>query len=146
MGWSCWCITNTRAQDAQVCEQIAGSLVNQQLAICTVGLTHANEHVRGRMILDVESLTERLGGVVTFLQHWEETSDLPIAIFGQDVSAAAAIAVAANAPRGLRVVGSFCGRPDLARIQLPMVSVPTLLVVPGATVKFSSEMSRLLPH
>ncbi len=117
--------------EAQVCEQIASTLVSQQLAICTVGLTHANEHVRGRMILDVESLTERLSGVVTFLQHWDETSDLPIAIFGQDVCAAAAIAVAANAPRGLRVVGSFCGRPDLARIQLPMVSVPTLLVVPG---------------
>ncbi len=119
------------SQQAQVCEQIAGNLVNQQLATCTVGLTHANEHVRGRMILDVESLTERLAGVVTFLQHWDETFGLPLALFGQDMSAAAAIAVAASAPRGLRVVGSFCGRPDLARIQLPMVSVPTLLVVPG---------------
>jgi len=119
------------SREAPICEQIASSLVNERLAICTVGLTHANEHVRGRMILDVESLTDRLVGVVTFMRCWEETSDLPIAIFGHDVCAAAAIAVAANAPPGLCVVGSFCGRPDLARIQLPMVSVPTLLVVPG---------------
>jgi putative phosphoribosyl transferase len=120
------------AREAQVCEQIGSSLVDRRLGLCTVGLTHANEHVRGRVILDVESLTERLSGVITFLRHWHETAELPLAIFGEDLCAASALAIAANPPPELRVVGSFCGRPDLAKLQLPLVSVPTLLVVPGA--------------
>jgi putative phosphoribosyl transferase len=119
------------AREAHICEQIGNCLVDRRLGICTVGLTHANEHVRGRMILDVESLTDRLNGVITFLRHWNETSGLPIALFGEDICAASAIAVAASPPPELRVVGSFCGRPDLATLQLPRVCLPTLLVVPG---------------
>jgi hypothetical protein len=119
------------ARKTHLCEQIASSPLDRRLGICTVGLTHANEHVRGRLILDVESLTDRLHGVITFLRQWNETSGLPIALFGEDICAASVVAVASDPPPELRVAGSFCGRPDLARLHLPMVCLPTLLVVAG---------------
>ena len=111
--------------------KIAEHLAGHQLACCTVGLTDGDEHVGGRMILDTETLADRFRGVVKYLAQWQETGGLPMAIFGEDYCGAAAMMVAADGMDCVRAVGAYCGRPDLARLYLPRVPVPTLLVVPG---------------
>jgi pimeloyl-ACP methyl ester carboxylesterase len=54
-----------------------------------------------------------------------------MAVFGEDYGGAAAMMVAADGPGCVKAAGAYCGRPDLARLYLPRVAVPTLLVVPG---------------
>jgi putative phosphoribosyl transferase len=118
-------------QRKQLRRKIAEHLAGHQFACCTVGLTKGDEHVAGRMILDTETLADRFRGVVEFLAQWEATRGLSMAIFGEDYCGAAAMMVAADGMDGVKAVGAYCGRPDLARLYLPRVSVPTLLVVPG---------------
>ncbi|MEX2142657.1 MAG: hypothetical protein WD894_25610 [Pirellulales bacterium] len=111
--------------------KITEHLAGHRLACCTVGLTNGDEHVAGRMILDTETLADRFRGVVEYLAQCEETCGLPMAIFGEDYCGAAAMMVAADGMNCVKAVGAYCGRPDLARLYLPHVPVPTLLVVPG---------------
>ncbi len=115
----------------QVRKQIAEHLSGHQLATCTVGLTNPDEHVAGQMILDAETLAERLRGVVAFLANCDGTCKLPVALFGEDYCGAAAMMVAAEGHDCVKVAGAYCGRPELARIYLPRVRAATLLVVPG---------------
>jgi hypothetical protein len=83
------------------------------------------------MILDIEMLADRMRNVVEFMAEFDETCGLPMAVFGEDYCGAAAMMVAADRPDCVKAVGAYCGRPDLARVYLSRVSVPTLLVVPG---------------
>jgi hypothetical protein len=83
------------------------------------------------MALDVETLSDRLRGVVQFVAEMQETRGLPVAVFGEEDCAAAAMIVAAERLPGVAVAGAYCGRPDLAVLQLPQVRVATLLIVPG---------------
>jgi hypothetical protein len=39
--------------------------------------------------------------------------------------------IAAESLSGVKVAGAYCGRPDLAGLQLPQVRTATLLIVPG---------------
>ena len=111
--------------------RIAEHLVAHNIACCAVGLTKGDEHIAGRMILDTETLADRLRNVVEFMAEFDETRGLPVAVFGEDYCGAAALMVAADVPHCVKAVGAYCGRPDLARTYLSRVSVPTLLVVPG---------------
>ena len=77
-------------------QKIAEHLAGHQLACCTVGLTKAEEHVGGRMILDTETLADRFRSVVEFMSEFEGTRGLPMAIFGEDYCGAAAMMVAAD--------------------------------------------------
>ena len=115
----------------QLRRQISEHLAEHNVACCTVGLTNADEHVAGRMILDVETLADRMRGVVEFMSNWQETQMLPMALFGEDYCAAAVLIVASEGLHYVKAVGTYCGRPDLARIYLSRVEAPTLLVVPG---------------
>ena len=118
-------------QREQLRRKIAEHLASHRLACCAVGLTNGDEHVGGRMILDTETLADRLRGVVEFLSQFEDTRGLPLGIFGEDYCAAAAMMVATDGLETVKAVGAYCGLPDLARLYLPRVPLPTLLVVPG---------------
>jgi hypothetical protein len=83
------------------------------------------------MILDVESLADRLRGVIEFMSHWEETRGLPLAIFGEDYCGAAVMMIAAESEGRVQAAGAICGRPDLANLYLPEIRIPTLLIAPG---------------
>jgi putative phosphoribosyl transferase len=111
--------------------KIAEYLAGHRIACCAVSLTNEDEHVADRMILDIETLADRFRGVVEFMSQFEDTRGLPIGIFGEDYCAAAAMMVATDGLEIVKAVGAYCGRPDLARLSLPRVPVPTLLVVPG---------------
>lgn len=111
--------------------KIAEHLAEHQLACCTVGLTRGHEHLARRMILDTETLADRLRNVVEFMSQFDEMQGLPLAVFGEDYCGAAAMMVATARMDRIKAVGAYCGRPDLARLCLPEVPVPTLLIVPG---------------
>ncbi len=111
--------------------KITEHLTRHRFACCTVALTQFDEHVAGRMTVDTETLADRFRGVVQYLSQLDETHELPMAIFGEDWCAAAAMMVAADGMDCVKAAGAYCGRPDLARLYLPRVHVPTLLVVPG---------------
>ncbi len=111
--------------------QIAEHLTTHRLACCTVCLTRPEEHFNGRMILDVESLADRLQAVAQYLTNCNELRGLPVAVFGEDRCAAAALIVAASGQPMIQAAGAYCGRPDLASFVFPRIELPTLLIVPG---------------
>ena len=118
-------------RQARLRRHIAEHLAAHRLATCAVDLTSAGEHFAGRMTVDVETLCDRLRSVVQFATEWDATRGLPIAVFGEDYCAAAAMMVAAENLSCVKVAGAYCGRPDLAGFQLADVRTATLLIVPG---------------
>jgi putative phosphoribosyl transferase len=80
---------------------------------------------------DIELLTARLAGAVTWLAERPETASLPLGLFGASTGAAAALGTAAAYPERVRAVVSRGGRPDLAGSALAEVLAPTLLIVGG---------------
>jgi hypothetical protein len=122
---------DSRQRRRRLRRNIAEHLARHRLACCTVDLTDSTEYLGGRMMVDLETLADRFRGVVEFLSQLDETQDLPVGIFGEDWCGAAALMVAADRMERVKAAGTYCGRPDLARLYLPRVQVPTLLVVPG---------------
>ena len=112
-------------------QKLAEHLQQYQLATCVVGLTNPDELFGGRLSVDVETLAERLHAVVHYLSIWPDTRKLPVTVFGEGDAGVAALTVAAASPGLLCSVGAICSRPDLARVHLPEIETPTLLVVPG---------------
>jgi pimeloyl-ACP methyl ester carboxylesterase len=93
-------------------------------------LTEAEERDRGN-VFDVELLSMRLRGATTWVAARPACAGLALGYFGASTGAAAAL-VAAAAPGGrVEAVVSRGGRPDLAGEYLPLVRVPTLLIVGG---------------
>ncbi len=80
---------------------------------------------------DIDLLSERLTGAVDWLTTNSETQDLKIGCFGASTGAAAALIAAAERPDDVFAVVCRGGRPDLAVSALPLVIVPTLLIVGG---------------
>jgi hypothetical protein len=130
------------SQQAGIRRQIAEHLAAHQFATCTVDLTGADEHYAGRMVVDIETLCDRLRGVVQFVGEWDDTRGLPLAVFGEEYCAAAAMMVAAESLAGVKVAGAYCGRPDLAGLQLPQVRTATLLIVPGRDAELLERNER----
>ena len=85
-----------------------------------------------RLRFDISLLAERLVAAVDWLAREPRTAGLPVGCFGASTGAAAALVAAARRPQAVRAVVSRGGRPDLAGKELPLVRVPTLLVVGGA--------------
>jgi dienelactone hydrolase len=81
---------------------------------------------------DIGLLTERLVAACRWLQERPETGGIPLGLFGASTGAAAALRASVAVPELVAGVVSRGGRPDLAAEALPLVSVPTLLIVGGA--------------
>jgi len=81
---------------------------------------------------DIGLLTERLVAACRWLQERPETRGVPLGLFGASTGAAAALRASVAVPELVAGVVSRGGRPDLAAGALPLVSVPTLLIVGGA--------------
>ena len=82
-------------------------------------------------LLDIPLLAARLTASVSWLCAGDETSLLPVGIFGASTGAAAALITAAERPSQIAAVVSRGGRPDLAGAVLHRVRAPTLLIVGG---------------
>jgi putative phosphoribosyl transferase len=81
---------------------------------------------------DIDLLTDRLTGVVGWLDAQEATGHLRIGLFGASTGAAAALRTAARLPERVGPVVSRGGRPDLGGDALAGVTSPVLLIVGGA--------------
>ena len=85
----------------------------------------------GRLRFVIDLLAERLVDAADWLSENEETSALPIGLFGASTGGGAALVAAAQRPNTIRAVVSRGGRPDLAGAALSRVKAPTLLIVGG---------------
>jgi pimeloyl-ACP methyl ester carboxylesterase len=78
---------------------------------------------------DIDLLTQRLQAATNWVLLKTRNSKLPIGYFGASTGAAAAIKAAVAFDSNVKALVSRGGRPDLAWYELPLVKVPTLLIV-----------------
>jgi len=81
---------------------------------------------------DIELLTRRLVTACRWVHAREGPGGIPLGLFGASTGAAAALKASVAIPDLVTAVVSRGGRPDLAAGSLPLVSVPTLLIVGGS--------------
>jgi putative phosphoribosyl transferase len=77
---------------------------------------------------NIELLADRLKKVTQWLLDREDTRELHAGFFGASTGAVAALMAASDLPN-IRALVSRGGRPDLALKVLPLIKVPTLLIV-----------------
>lgn len=81
---------------------------------------------------DIDLLTERLLGTISWLRTQPATEHLRLCLFASSTGAAAAIRAASELKEEIAAIVSKGGRPDLAGTQaLAQVVSPTLLIVGG---------------
>ncbi|WP_033299667.1 dienelactone hydrolase family protein [Nocardiopsis gilva] len=100
---------------------------------------------------DITLLSERLTEALDWLASTEETSGLPVGLFGASTGAAAALRTAVRRPDRARAVVCRGGRVDLAQETLERISAPVLLIAGSADapiVRISHEAARRIraPH
>jgi putative phosphoribosyl transferase len=85
----------------------------------------------GELRFDIALSSDRLIGVLDWLEKQPAIRPLSVGLFGASTGAAAALKAAAARPKQVKAVVSRGGRPDLAHDALPSVLAPTLLIVGG---------------
>src|SRR5215510_7496333 len=88
--------------------------------------TYTREHR-----FNIALLAQRLVHATKWAKQQEQTCDLRVSYFGSSTGGGAALVAAAEIPKLVGAVVSRGGRPDLAGDALPIVEVPTLLIVGG---------------
>jgi pimeloyl-ACP methyl ester carboxylesterase len=118
------------SRNRQVAESLqAGSFATLLLDL----LTREEEQVDVRTAeyrFDITRLARRVVAATDWATDHPVVGGLPIGYFGASTGAAAALIAAAERPEVAAVV-SRGGRPDLAGAALPVVRIPTLLIVGG---------------
>ncbi len=94
-------------------------------------LLEDEESADRRKVFDVELLASRLESAAFWVKQESDVGSLRVAYFGASTGAAAALIAAARRPDEAAAVVCRGGRPDLAAEYLPLVQVPTLLIVGG---------------
>ncbi len=114
---------------------VADSLLDGGLATLLVDLLTAEEEqvdmITRHLRFNINLLTDRLIGIVHWLESTASTRTLTIGLFGASTGAAAALVTASLLPEAIDAVVSRGGRPDLAGLALRRVEAPTLLIVGG---------------
>ncbi|MBW4706203.1 erythromycin esterase family protein [Roseobacter sp. YSTF-M11] len=109
--------------------RVAGTLNERGCATLLFNLLTPDEAQVRRNLSDIALLAERLVGASMWAVSEPDLADLPLAIFGADTGAGAALVAAADLKDRVACVVSRGERPDLAGPALPRVNAPTLLVV-----------------
>jgi len=112
--------------------QVAAGLQRAGFATLLFDLLTAEEqrhdNVDATYRFNIALLARRLGATLGWLRERADVGALPVGLFGASTGAAAALVAAAE----MATVGAIVsrgGRPDLARADLALVHVPTLLIV-----------------
>ncbi|MHB1064253.1 MAG: phosphoribosyltransferase family protein [Georgenia sp.] len=108
---------------------VARQLNAAGLATLLLDLLTPEEAGARAAVFDIGLLASRLGAATAWVGAEPAVAGYPLGYFGASTGAAAALWAAADRPDHLRAVVSRGGRPDLAAERLPLVHVPTLLVV-----------------
>jgi len=114
---------------------VAGALERCGLATLLIDLLTPDEEAvdvrTAEFRFNLEMLADRLAAIIEWLRRRDETSALPIGLFGASTGGGAALMAAAARPHDVAAVVSRGGRPDLAGSSLAKVKAPTLLIVGG---------------
>jgi pimeloyl-ACP methyl ester carboxylesterase len=114
---------------------VADSLLEGNLATLLVDLLTEEEEqvdmITRHLRFNINLLTDRLVGIIHWLENTASTRSLNIGLFGASTGAAAALVTASLLPEAIDAVVSRGGRPDLAGLALRRVEAPTLLIVGG---------------
>ena len=108
---------------------VAGVLQKARLGTLLFDLLTREEDASYANRFDIDHLAARLSGATRWLAGRPQATYLPLGYFGASTGAAAALQAAAEVGDPVKTVVSRGGRPDLALHALPLVTVPTLLIV-----------------
>ena len=116
-------------------QAVAHVLDRNTLGTVLVDLLTPEEEQRddltGELRFDIDLLTERLVGIVDWIDTEQPAGAVPTGLFGASTGAAGALRAAASRPTRVPAVVSRGGRPDLAGPELAQVQAATLLLVGG---------------
>lgn len=112
--------------------RVAEALNRRGIATLLFDLLLPQEEDDRQNVFDVALLAQRLKQAVRRVIEEPDVNSLPIGLFGASTGAAAALVAANGLGDHIGAVVSRGGRPDLAGDILPLVTVPTLLIVGGA--------------
>jgi pimeloyl-ACP methyl ester carboxylesterase len=89
------------------------------------------DRAAGAQRFDIALLSGRLQDATRWIVDHLDRPELLVGYFGASTGAAAALDASTRMPEFVRAIVSRGGRPDLAPTALPLVKVPTLLIVGG---------------
>lgn len=112
--------------------RVAEALNSRGIATLLFDLLLPQEEDDRQNVFDISLLAQRLKQAVRWVTEEPDVNFLPIGLFGASTGAAAALVAAGGLGDRISAVVSRGGRPDLAGDILPLVKVPTLLIVGGA--------------
>jgi pimeloyl-ACP methyl ester carboxylesterase len=112
--------------------RVAEALNRRGIATLLFDLLLPQEEEDRQNVFDIDLLAQRLEQAVRWVIQEPDVNSLPIGLFGASTGAAAALVAAGGLGDRIGAVVSRGGRPDLAGAILPLVKVPTLLIVGGA--------------
>jgi putative phosphoribosyl transferase len=101
------------------------------LATLLIDLLDPQEAQDRRKVFNIDLLADRLLLAQEWLTQQAAVAKLGIGYFGASTGAGAALQAAARSSFPVAAVVSRGGRPDLAKLFLPSVTAPTLLIVGG---------------
>ena len=110
--------------------RVAEALNRRGIATLLFDLLLPQEEEDRQNVFDISLLAQRLKQAVRWVIEEPDVNSLPIGLFG--AIAAAALVAASGLGGRIGAVVSRGGRPDLAGDILPLVKVPTLLIVGGS--------------
>jgi putative phosphoribosyl transferase len=112
--------------------RVAEALNRRGFATLLFDLLLPQEEEDRQNVFDISLLAQRLKQAVRWVIEELDVNSLPIGLFGASTGAAAALVAASGLGSRIGAVVSRGGRPDLAGDRLPLVRIPTLLIVGGA--------------
>ena len=112
--------------------RVAEALNRRGIATLLFDLLLPQEEDDRQNVFDISLLAKRLKQAVLWVIQEPDVNSLPIGLFGASTGAAAALVAASGLGDRIGAVVSRGGRPDLAGDILPLIKVPTLLIVGGA--------------
>lgn len=112
--------------------RVAEALNRRGIATLLFDLLLPQEEDDRQNVFDISLLAQRLKQAVRWVIEEPDVNSFPIGLFGASTGAAAALVAASALGDRVGAVVSRGGRPDLAGDRLPLVKIPTLLIVGGA--------------
>jgi putative phosphoribosyl transferase len=123
--------------------ELAESLREQGLATCLIDLVGPAAIEAPSPKMSAADARRRLAQTIHFIRHHQTSAGLPLAMVGVDVSAAVVLQFAAQHPRLMDAVVSWCGRKLLPWSDARALRTPTLLLVPGKERRLVQMSNRL---